>query len=46
MSSAHETTVHDMNAHRATYEGMLTLFKAAIPVVGVIAALVIFLLSH
>ena len=39
-------SVHDMKAHKDTYEGMLTLFKAGIPVVGVIAALVIYLLTH
>ena len=39
-------SVHDMKAHKDTYEGMLTLFKAAIPVIGVITVLVLYLLSH
>ena len=39
-------TVHDMQAARSTYDGLLNLFKIAVPVVGAIAALVIFLLTH
>ena len=39
-------SVHDMQAARSTYEGMLKLFKFGTPAVAVIAALVIFLLTH
>ena len=37
---------HDMQAARSTYEGMLNLFKIGTPVVCVLTALVIFLLTH
>ena len=36
----------DMQAARATYEGFVSLIKIATPVVILIAATVIFLLSH
>ena len=39
-------SAHDMQAARATYEGLLNLFKIGTPVVLGIAALVIFLLTH
>ncbi len=35
-----------MQAARSTYEGMLTAFKIGTPVVCVLTALVIFLLTH
>jgi hypothetical protein len=36
----------DMQAARATYEGFITLIKIGAPVVIVITATVIFLLTH
>ncbi len=39
-------SVHDMQASRSTYEGLLDLFKIGTPVVAAIVALVIFLLTH
>lgn len=39
-------SVHDMKAARETYEGLLRLFKIAIPVIGALTALVIYLLTH
>ncbi len=38
--------VHDMQAARSTYEGLLNLFKFGLPVVGAITVLVILLLTH
>lgn len=40
------TTSDNFAAHRATYEGMLRLFKVGVPVVAVIAAFVVYLISH
>ena len=38
--------VHDMKASRQTYEGFIGLFKYGSVAVAIIAALVVFLLTH
>lgn len=40
------TTTDNFAAHRATYEGVLRLFKLGVPVIAVIAAFVVYLISH
>lgn len=37
---------HDMNASRGTYEGFIRLVKVATPVIMLLAALVVYLLTH
>ena len=37
---------NDIKAARATYEGFIGLIKVSIPVLALITALVIYLLSH
>lgn len=39
-------SANHMKAARATYEGFMTLIKVSVPVIFVIVALVIFLLTH
>ncbi|HZU64251.1 MAG TPA: aa3-type cytochrome c oxidase subunit IV [Novosphingobium sp.] len=39
-------TTHDIEAARATYEGFLRLFRIGTPIVALIAALVLFLLTR
>ncbi len=40
------TSTDNFAAHRATYESMLRLFRVGVPVVAVIAAFVVYLISH
>jgi len=40
------TTTDNLATHQATYESVLRLFKFGVPVVAVIAAFVVYLISH
>ena len=38
------TSVHDMKAARATYDGLINVVKIAVPVIAVIVAFVVYLI--